>query len=53
MQLVYEEICMIGFLNNREQFVSYNDVLLETKQISHGVPQGSILGPPTIHTIFK
>ena len=32
-------------LTNREQFVSYNDVLSETKQITHGVPQGSILGP--------
>ena len=29
---------------NCEQFVSYNDVLSETKQIQHGVPQGSILG---------
>ena len=37
-----------GYLNNREQFVSYNDVLMETKQISHEALQGSILG----HLLF-
>ena len=39
---------MIGtksYLNNREQFVSYNNVQSETKPISRGVPQGLILGP--------
>ena len=34
-----------SYLYNREQFVSYNNVQWETKPISHGVPQGSILGP--------
>ena len=34
-----------SYLTNCEQFVSYNDVPSETKQITHGVPQGSIVGP--------
>ena len=34
-----------SYLNNRSQFVHYNDYNSEKKQITHGVPQGSILGP--------
>ena len=34
-----------SYHNNRTQFVHYNDYNSETKQITHGVPHGSILGP--------
>ena len=34
-----------SYLNNRSQFVQYNDYNSEKKHITHGVPQGSILGP--------
>ena len=34
-----------SYLNKRSQFVHYNDYNSETKLITHGVPQGSILGP--------
>ena len=34
-----------SYLNNRSQFVHYNDYNSEKKQITHGVPQGLILGP--------
>ena len=34
-----------SYLNNRSQFVHYNDYNSETKQITRGFPQGSILGP--------
>ena len=37
-----------SYLNNRGQFVHYNDYNSETKQITQGVPQGSILG----HLLF-
>ena len=33
------------YLSNRHQYVEYNDSKSETKSISIGVPQGSILGP--------
>ena len=32
-------------LNNRSQFVSYNNISAETRYITGGVPQGSVLGP--------
>ena len=34
-----------SYLMNRSQFVMYNNSKSETKFITHGVPQGSILGP--------
>ena len=34
-----------SYLSCREQFVEYNDCHSEKKHITHGVPQGSILGP--------
>ena len=34
-----------SYLSNRTQFVYYNNTTSEVKGISHGVPQGSILGP--------
>ena len=34
-----------SYLNNRSQFVHYNDHNSGRKHITHGVPQGSILGP--------
>ena len=34
-----------SYLNNRNQFVHYNDYNSERKHLTHGVPQGSILGP--------
>ena len=34
-----------SYINNRSQFVHYNDYNSEGKHITHGVPQGSILGP--------
>ena len=34
-----------SYLSFREQFVEYNDCHSDKKQITHGVPQGSILGP--------
>ena len=34
-----------SYLNNRSQFVSYNNVFSETRYITCGVAQGSVLGP--------
>ena len=34
-----------SYLNDRQQYVQYNDVSSESMLISTGVPQGSILGP--------
>ena len=34
-----------NYLSNRTQFVYYNNTISEVKGSSHGVPQGSILGP--------
>ena len=34
-----------SYLSKRSQFVCYNDVSSESKVITTGVPQGSVLGP--------
>ena len=34
-----------SYLGNRKQYVCYSDTLSATMPITHGVPQGSILGP--------
>ena len=34
-----------SYLENRKQYVCYSDTLSATMPITHGVPQGSILGP--------
>ena len=34
-----------SYLSNRTQYVEYNNSRSDTKIITHGVPQGSILGP--------
>ena len=34
-----------SYLENRKQYVCYSDILSATMPITHGVPQGSILGP--------
>ena len=34
-----------SYLNNRSQYVHFNDYNSDIKHITHGVPQGSILGP--------
>ena len=37
--------CFSSYLYKRSQFVSYNNTPSETKSITCGVPQGSVLGP--------
>ena len=36
---------LISFLNNRNQFVTFNSSKSQIKNIKFGVPQGSVLGP--------
>ena len=40
-----ENLMLRTYLSNRHKYVEYNDSKSETKYISIGVPQGSILGP--------
>ena len=40
-----ENLMLRTYLSNRHKYVEYNDFKSETKSISIGVPQGSILGP--------
>ena len=40
-----ENLMLPTYLSNKHQYVEYNDSKSETKSISIGVPQGSILGP--------
>ena len=35
-----------SFLKNREQCVKINDIYSEWLETNHGVPQGTVLGPP-------
>ena len=37
-----------SYLDNRRQFVDFNDIVSTTAHISSGVPQGSILGTTRI-----
>ena len=37
--------CFKNYLNNREQFTSINNTHSDKKNISCGIPQGSVLGP--------
>ena len=40
-----ENILFREYLSGKHQYVDYNDAKSETKSVSMGVPQGSILGP--------
>ena len=40
-----ENMLFREYLSGRHQYVDYNDTKSETKSLSIGVPQGSILGP--------
>ena len=42
-----------SYLHNRSQFVFHNNNKSETKHITHGVPQGSILGTTPIYYICE
>ena len=45
MECVGWKILFREYLSGRHQYVDYNDAKSETKSVSMGVPQGSILGP--------
>ena len=38
--------CFTAYLSNRKQFVSLDNTYCDKVNISCGVPQGSVLGPP-------
>ena len=42
-----------SYLVKRQQYFSFNDTVSETKLITCGVPQGSILGPLYFYIIWK
>lgn len=61
-KLLIDKLCTYGFkrsavnliesyLTNRQQFVLFNGCQSDTKRLSHGIPQGSCLGP-LMYSIF-
>jgi len=44
---------LLDFLNDRFQFVSYNDCTSISVKIGNGVPQGSVIGPASFVTFIN
>ena len=41
-----------SYLSGRSQIVKIDNVISSSASIGYGIPQGSILGPPVIHTVY-